>query len=90
MRASRCSSAVRLLEHDEKRMRVWLEMKAGRAGPSLAASEQLLLSVERGAEGPHAAPWRAETMAALDALAKAHRGLGAPAQAGQGVTMKRK
>ncbi|MBV8663829.1 MAG: thioesterase family protein [Hyphomicrobiales bacterium] len=82
--------AARLLEHDDKRARVWLEMKAGREGQPLAASEQLLLSIERGAAGAHAAPWRAETKAALDALAKAHRGLEAPPQVGQGVTMKKK
>ena len=38
----------RLLEHDDKRMRVWLEMQAGREGASLAASEQLLISVDQG------------------------------------------
>jgi len=80
----------RLLDHDDKRIRVWLEMKAGREGPLLAASEQLLLSIEQRAEGTHAAPWRAETKAALDALAKAHRGLETPPQAGQGVTMNKK
>ncbi|MGD0187020.1 MAG: thioesterase family protein [Roseiarcus sp.] len=79
-----------LLEHDDKRMRVWLDMKAGREGASLAASEQLLLSVEQGADGPRAAPWRAETMAALDALANAQRGLEHPPLAGQGVALKRR
>jgi len=79
-----------LLEHDEKRMRVWLEMKAGREGASLAASEQLLLSVDRGEDGARAAPWRAETRAALDALANAQRGLEVPPLAGQGVALKRK
>src|SRR6202042_1665493 len=37
-----------LLEHDDKRMRIWLEMRAGRDGASLAASEQLLLSIDTG------------------------------------------
>ncbi len=78
-----------LLEHDEKRMRVWLEMKAGREGASLAASEQLLLSIDQGEDGARAAPWRAETLAALDALANAQRGLEGPPLAGQGVTLKR-
>ncbi len=79
-----------LLEHDEKRMRVWLEMKAGREGERLAASEQLLLSVDQGEDGARAAPWRAETQAALDALAHAQRGLEVPPLAGQGVALKRK
>ena len=77
-----------LLEHDDKRMRVWLEMRAGRDGAVLAASEQLLLSIDKNA-GAKAAPWRTETLAALDALAKAHRGLAAPKLAGSGIVMKR-
>jgi acyl-CoA thioester hydrolase len=84
------SVRCQLLEHDEKRMRVWLEMKAGREGAPLAASEQLLLSIDQAEDGARAAPWRAETRAALDALANAQRGLEAPPLAGQGVALKRK
>ena len=80
--------ACQLLEHDDKRMRVWLEMRAGRDGPVLAASEQLLLSIDKN-DGARAAPWRMETLAALDALAKAHRGLAVPKLAGSGVALKR-
>ena len=80
--------ACQLLEHDDKRMRVWLEMRAGRDGAVLAASEQLLLSIDKNA-GAKAAPWRTETLAALDALAKAHRGLAAPKLAGSGIALKR-
>ena len=36
-----------LLEHDDKRMQLWLEMTA-RGGERLAASEQLLISVALG------------------------------------------
>ncbi len=77
-----------LLEHDDKRMRVWLDMRAGREGASLAASEQLFLSINKTA-GSRAAPWRAETMAALDALANTQRGLAAPPLAGRGIQLKR-
>ena len=77
-----------VLEHDDKRMRVWLEMRAGREGASLAASEQLYLSVDKNA-GSRAAPWRAETLAALDALAKAQRNLAPPPLAGRGIQLKR-
>ena len=80
--------ACHLLEHDDKRLRVWLEMREGAAGPRLAASEQLLLSVVK-ADAPRAAPWRAETLAALDALAKAQRGMPHPPEAGEGVRLKR-
>ena len=80
--------ACQLLEHDDKRMRIWLEMRGGRDGAVLAASEQLLLSIDKN-DGAKAAPWRTETMAALDALAKAHRGLAAPKLAGSGIALKR-
>jgi acyl-CoA thioester hydrolase len=80
--------ACQLLEHDDKRMRVWLEMRAGKDGAVLAASEQLLLSIDKN-DGVKAAPWRTETLAALDALAKAHRGLAAPKLAGSGIALKR-
>ena len=57
----------RLLEHDDKRMRVWLEMAKTKGGEAIAASEQLLLSVLQQESGARAALWRAETKAALDA-----------------------
>jgi betainyl-CoA thioesterase len=78
-----------LLEHDEKRMRVWLEMTSP-GGERLAASEQLLISVALSEAGTHAAPWAFETKAALDALAKAQSGMAHPEQAGAGVALKRK
>jgi acyl-CoA thioester hydrolase len=78
-----------LLEHDDKRMRLWLEM-TGRGGDRLAASEQLLISVALSEGGPRAVPWSFETKAALEALAKAQSGLPHPEQAGTGVALKRK
>jgi acyl-CoA thioesterase FadM len=80
--------SFRLLEHDEKRMRVWLEM-SGRDGVALAVSEQTLLSVDRSGAKPRVAAWRAETRSALDALARAQSDLAAPPLAGRGVTMRR-
>jgi acyl-CoA thioester hydrolase len=76
-----------LLEHDDKRMRIWLEMRAGRDGASLAASEQLLLSIDTGST--RAASWRPETMAALDALQRAHSVMAPSPLAGRGITLKR-
>ena len=83
------SVSCHLLEHDDKRMRVWLDM-ADASGERLAASEQLLMSVTLGEGAPRAAPWGFETVAALDALAKVQAGLPRPAEAGSGVAMKRK
>jgi acyl-CoA thioester hydrolase len=81
--------ACHLLEHDDKRMRVWLDMTAP-GGEVLAASEQLLISVALGEAGSRAAPWGHETKAALDALAKAQSGLAHPPAAGAGIALKRK
>jgi acyl-CoA thioester hydrolase len=79
-----------LLEHDEKRMRVWLTMTAAGSGESIAASEQLLISVVQGEAAARAVPWGSETRAALDALAKVQGGLPHPPQAGAGVALRRK
>src|SRR6516225_2323706 len=73
-----------LLEHDDKRMRVWLDM-TGPGGERLAASEQLLLSVAQGEGSARAVPWSFETKAALEALMKAQSGLPHPPEAGAGV-----
>jgi len=78
-----------LLEHDDKRIRVWLDM-TNAGGERLAASEQLLMSVTQGEAGPRAGPWTYETLAALDALANAQSGMPHPPQAGAGVALKRK
>jgi len=80
--------SFRLLEHDDKRMRVWLEM-FGRDGVALAVSEQTLLSIDRSGASPRVADWRAETRSALDALARAQRDLATPSLAGRGVTIRR-
>jgi len=80
--------SCRLMERDDKRMRVWLEL-FNAAGERLAASEQLLLSVTLADGAPRAAPWTFETQAALDALQKLHETLPHPAEAGAGVRMTR-
>jgi acyl-CoA thioester hydrolase len=77
-----------LLEHDDKRMRVWLDMTSP-SGERFAASEQLLISVAQGEGSARAAPWSFETKAALEALVKAQSGLPHPPEAGIGVALKR-
>ena len=83
------SVSCRLLEHDDKRMRVWLDMTDA-SGERLASSEQLLMSVALSDGAPRAARWGFETLAALDALQKLHASLPHPAEAGSGVALKRK
>ncbi len=78
-----------LIEHDDKRMRVWLELIDGK-GQRLAASEQLLVSVALSEGGGRATPWTFETQSALDAVQKLHASIPHPSEAGAGVAMKRK
>ena len=78
-----------LLEHDDKRMRVWLEM-SNASGDIIAASEQLYLSIQLGVDGARAAPFSFETASALDALARSQAGAPVSPLVGQGVTLKRK
>src|SRR5271155_1590240 len=78
-----------LLEHDDKRMRVWLVMTDA-GGERGAGSGQLLLSVAQTEEGPRAASWSFETQAAIEALAKVQAGAPHPPEAGAGVALKRK
>jgi acyl-CoA thioester hydrolase len=63
---------VRVLEHDAKRVRVYLEMFAGDGAEPVSASEQLLLHVDR--SGPRAAPFDADVLARVAALHAATEG----------------
>jgi acyl-CoA thioester hydrolase len=63
---------VRVLEHDAKRVRVYLEMYADESGEPVSASEQLLLHVDR--SGPRAAPFDADVLARVAALRAASSG----------------
>jgi acyl-CoA thioester hydrolase len=83
------SVAAHVLEHDDKRIRVWLDMTDTK-GERLAASEQLLLSIVKSDASARAAPWTFETMAALEALAKAQKDMPHPPEAGAGVAIRRK
>ncbi len=78
----------RLLEFDAKRARLWMEMRSPHDGPAVAATEQLYLSVHQG-ETTRSAPWRDETRALLEAMARDHAALPVPPQAGRGVSLKR-
>ena len=85
----RLAVTCHLLEHDDKRLRVWLEMFDAK-GEKLAASEQLLMSVALADGAARAVSWTFETEAALDALQKLHAAMPHPAEAGAGIGLKRK
>jgi acyl-CoA thioester hydrolase len=81
---------VRVLEHDAKRVRVYLEMfvdadgaEAGAAAP-VCASEQLLLHVDR--SGPRAVPFDADVLARVAALGEASTGITAR-HAGRAISL---
>jgi acyl-CoA thioester hydrolase len=85
----RLSVAERVLEHDDKRLRVWLEMARESDGERVAASEQLLLSVDLTGAAPRAVSWRPETLKALAAMAQLQVGEALPVEAGQGIRLRR-
>ncbi|WP_322042422.1 thioesterase family protein [Paraburkholderia sp. J67] len=64
---------VRVLEHDAKRVRVYLEMFADEGDTPVSASEQLLLHVDR--TGPRAVPFDPDVLARVAALGEASAGL---------------
>ena len=76
---------AQLLEYDDKRARLWMELRSPADGPVVAATEQLYLSVRQA----RAAPWREESLARLAEMAETHAGLAVPAQAGRGISLKR-
>jgi acyl-CoA thioester hydrolase len=79
----------RILDYDRKRIRLWLEMTAGPDGPQLAASEQLLISIDQSAGAPRVSHWQRPTMEALEALAATHKAIPIPARAGMGISLSR-
>ena len=76
---------AQLLEYDDKRARLWMELRSPLDGPAVAATEQLYLSVRQA----RAAPWRDATSAALAQMLAAHADLPAPPQAGRGISLRR-
>ncbi|MEX3964761.1 thioesterase family protein [Paraburkholderia sp. EG286B] len=79
---------VRVIEHDAKRVRLYLEMFAGdfdeAGGSPVSASEQLLLHVDR--SGPHAAAFDADVLGRVAALCAASAGF-APRHAARAISL---
>jgi acyl-CoA thioester hydrolase len=88
--ATPLSVSGRILEFDRKRVRLWLEMIAGPTGPLLAASEQLLISIDQSPGPPRVSNWPPMTLARLEGFAKTHAQISLPAQAGQGIRLSRR
>lgn len=81
--------SARVLEHDSKRLRLWMEMTREGDGARLAASEQLLLSVDNSAPAPRAAQWSDAVARSLEGMAASAAGIAAPPEAGRGIALRR-
>jgi acyl-CoA thioester hydrolase len=79
----------RILEADDKRLRVWAEMHNASSGALLATTEQLLLCVDQSGPAPRAARWPEPFAERLKALTAEHAALPIPASAGEGIRLKR-
>lgn len=84
------SVCARLLEHDSKRVRLWLEMTHAETGQLLATCEQVLICMRAMDGGAKAASFAPDIAAWLDAAARFDAGVPWPAEAGHGITLKRK
>jgi len=81
------TATFHLLDHDEKRFRVYQELHHVDGWLS-ATSETLSLHVDM--SGPKVAPFPADIVAGLDAMRLAHAALPMPERAGRSIGIKRK
>ena len=82
------ATSGRILEHDDKRVRLWLEMRRG-DGEIAALNEQVLLCVDQSGDKPRGAPFAPDQIARIAAFRKADANLPSPKQAGRGISLSR-
>jgi acyl-CoA thioester hydrolase len=80
------SVTTHMLEHDQKRMRIFHAMMR-ESGMVTATQEAVLLNVDM--RGPKAAPFDPAVMAKIEAVGKAHAELAWHPQAGRAIALKR-
>jgi len=78
----------RILEHDEKRLRVWFEMRRA-DGEISALNEQVLLCVDQSGDKPRAAPFTPDQLARIRNFHRADAHLALPKQAGRGISLRK-
>jgi acyl-CoA thioester hydrolase len=83
----RVVSTLQILDHDEKRLRFFQELRHV-DGWLAATSENLMLHVDMA--GPKVAPFPADIMERIDAMARAHATLPVPERAGRSIAIRRK
>ncbi|WP_044874462.1 thioesterase family protein [Pseudomonas sp. LFM046] len=77
-----------VLEHDSKKIRLFLTMQHASSHSRLSTMETLLLHVDMSVR--RAAAFRPETLDKLETLANQQRDLGWPAEAGHGVSLQKR
>ena len=83
----RVTVTFQLLDHDEKRLRAYQEIRHV-DGWLAATSETLSLHIDM--TGPKVAPFPADIQAKVEAMRAAHVGLSMPERAGRSIGIKRK
>ena len=78
----------RILEHDDKRLRLWFEMKRGDDATS-ALNEQVLLCVDQSGDKPRAAPFAPKQIARIRAFHASDAAMPIPKQAGRGISLRK-
>lgn len=86
---------AQVLEHDEKRVRLWLEMRRVGAGGAveeepLAVSEQLVACVDQSGGAPRVAAFPPTVLDQLASFGRDHAALPVDPRAGQGIALKRR
>ncbi len=87
-RGETLSVSGRILEHDDKRLRLWFELRRAN-GEVSALNEQLLLCVDQSGDKPRAAPFAPDQIARIRTFHAADAGLPTPARAGRGISLRR-
>jgi len=80
--------SFQLLDHDDKRLRFYQEIRHATQGWLAATSEQLALHVDMA--GPKVAPFPADVRARVEAMRAAHAALPVPERAGRSIGIRRR
>ncbi|WP_269930368.1 thioesterase family protein [Aminobacter sp. HY435] len=83
----RVTASFQLLDHDDKRVRVYQELRHV-DGWLAATSEYLALHVDM--NGPKVAPFPGDVLAKVEAMRSAHAALPMPERAGRSIGIRRK
>jgi acyl-CoA thioester hydrolase len=79
---------TQILDYDEKRLHFFHEMRHGEEGWLAATNELMMIHI--GYASRRSAPWAAETMRRIAAMAAAHKVLPRPEKAGRVIAIKRR